>query len=279
SRDEGVAAAARGGGAGAAPAVEQQRGGRTQEQQRQREERADSGSSAKDGRHHPGGGGRSTALPPSHDNGHKPLGKHKSGSLASSRTHGFAPPPHPDETGRGTSTPASASSRPWLESDPSLSSAHEQQQQQQQQRSRSPSDELHGGGKGSSQLLARGRMHFNTGSGGTSHMFASSPKGVRAAARRARSFQRHASASSVWAAQSDAAKREDSMLKSLAAERGVVVESPTDAAAEEVEGGAAAVEEVDGVGGEGVGPAPPAPRPKEALSPSSRRAAVEHRGG
>ncbi|CAM9924568.1 unnamed protein product [Ectocarpus sp. 8 AP-2014] len=126
-------------------------------------------------------------------------------------------------------------------------------------------------------------MHFNAGSGGASHMFASSPKGARAAARRARSFQRHVSASSVWAAQSDAAKREDSMVKSLTAEGGVVVESsvlesPVDAAAEEAMGGAAAAEKGDGVGREGIGRAPPAPRPKEAISSSSRRAAVEHRG-
>lgn len=212
-----------------------------------------------------------------HTAGHKPPGKHKSRSLASSRTHGFAHPPHPDETpaaGRGTSTPASVP-RPRLESDPPLSSA---QEQQQQQRSRSPSDELHAGVKGPSQLLARGRMHFNTGSGGTSHMFASSPKGVRAAARRARSFQRHASASSAWAAQSDAPKREDSMLKSLTAERDGAVESPVDAA-EEAVGGAQAVEEGDAVGGEGVGPPPLPPRPKEALSPSSQRAADSSNGG
>ncbi len=84
-----------------------------------------------------------------------------------------------------------------------------------QQPLRSPSD------KGSRPLLARGRSFFGAATGAsdsTTQMFTSSPRGARAAARRARLLQQSESRSSVWTASqpADGAKRGDSLAARVA---------------------------------------------------------------
>lgn len=64
--------------------------------------------------------------------------------------------------------------------------------------------------------IARNSSFFGPGTGGTSHMFASSPKGARAA-RRARSYQQHRAATSLWARQDAPKKGEGTQVKGTAA--------------------------------------------------------------
>lgn len=171
--------------------------------------------------------------------GRKTRVKHPSSSserhvLAPPQPTSHRPPTTPSSRGGGAISPLFS-----FGSDSSLSSPPDQLRPL-----KSPSDEapLGVGGKGARPLLARGRSFFGPGSGGTAHMFASSPRGARAAARRARSFQAHGSTSSVWASEVDGPKREDSIAKSL--ENSGVVEKA---------GSAGGMNSSDGGAGVGVG--------------------------
>ncbi|CAM9173393.1 unnamed protein product, partial [Laminaria digitata] len=113
---------------------------------------------------------------------------------------------HPSASTIATPSPRSSFGSDWSVSTPS-------------RRSGSPPSALasptSSGKKGiAGPLLTRGRSFFGTGTGGTAQMFASSPRGARAA-RRARSFSQHRTTTSVWA-RPDTPKKEGAMMQSAA---------------------------------------------------------------
>ncbi|CAM9629562.1 unnamed protein product, partial [Scytosiphon promiscuus] len=172
--------------------------------------------------------------PPSHDVRKVRIRQSSSFAAASSAEARDSAPHHPRESPRPPAAPAAAG-RGITISVPSPRSSDISGSFPPKQRpplSLTSDDNLSGGsggtavaaaGKGSRPLIARGRSFFGTtGSGGATQMFASSPNGARAAARRARSLHRMSgSASSVWSSspRENAAgnQRQDPIVKSQAA--------------------------------------------------------------